>query len=135
GFEVENALAAIGAAWAAGAPKDVLVRGAATFSSDLSKSPARFNVFDLRGATVIVDYGHNPDALRAMIDALQAFPNERRAALFSASGDRRDEDILQIGRMLGDAFDRVILYEDTDLYKRQPGDIIALLRRGLAEGG
>ena len=84
--------------------------------------------------TVDPDTGERDvDALRAMIEALKMFPNERRAALYSSSGDRRDGDIVTMGELLGNAFDRVILYEDpTDMYERKPGEIVALLRQGLA---
>jgi cyanophycin synthetase len=132
-FEVENALAALGAAWAMGVPKERIVERARCFTSDMTKVPSRFNLLELRGATVIVDYGHNTHALRAMIEALKMFPHERRAALYSSSGDRRDHDIVTMGQLLGDAFDRVILYEDpSDMYERKPGEIVALLRQGLA---
>ena len=135
-FEVENALAAIGAAWAMGVAKEHIVERARCFASDIANVPGRFNILELRGATVIVDYGHNTHALRAMIEALAMFPNERRAALYSSSGDRRDSDIVTMGELLGNAFDRVILYEDpTDMYERQSGEIIALLRQGLALAG
>jgi cyanophycin synthetase len=131
-FEVENALAALGAAWAMGVPKERIVERARCFASDMTKVPSRFNILELRGATVIVDYGHNTHALRAMIDALAVFPHERRAALYSSSGDRRDSDIVTMGELLGNAFDRVITYEDpTDMYERKPGEIMALLRQGL----
>lgn len=132
-FEVENALAALGAAWAMNVPKERIVERARCFASDMTKVPSRFNILELRGATVIVDYGHNTHALRAMIEALAMFPHEHRAALYSSSGDRRDSDILTMGELLGNAFDRVILYEDpTDMYERKPGEIVALLRLGLA---
>jgi len=133
-FEVENALAAIGAAWAMGLDWETIANQARSFVPDLTRVPTRFNVFDVRGATVIVDFGHNVDALRAVIESLKTFPNERRAAVFSSSGDRRDEDIERMGELLGEAFDRVVLYEDTDLYERAPGTIVELLRKGLSRG-
>jgi hypothetical protein len=39
-----------------------------------------------------------------------------------------------MGELLGESFDRVILYEDDDIYDRPPGEVIALLRRGMAHG-
>jgi len=135
-FEVENALAALGAAWAMGVPKERIVERARCFASDMTKVPSRFNILELKGATVIVDYGHNTHALRAMIEALEMFPHERRAALYSSSGDRRDSDIIKMGEFLGNAFDRVITYEDpSDMYERKPGEIMALLRKGLESAG
>ena len=133
-FEVENTLASIGAALALGVEPAIIEERASNFAADLETIPTRFNVFETRGATVIVDFGHNPDALRAVVAALDSFPQKRRVAVYSSAGDRRDEDIISMGEMLGNAFDRVTLYEDTDRYKRAPGETIALLRKGLAKG-
>src|SRR5262249_41433824 len=56
-----------------------------------------------------------------------------RTAVYSAAGDRRDADLLRQAELLGDAFDRVILYEDGNCTRgRKPGEIIGLFRRGLA---
>jgi cyanophycin synthetase len=52
--------------------------------------------------------------------------------VYSTAGDRRDEDIIEQGKLLGAAFDRVILYEDHYLRGRPSGQIIGLLRQGLA---
>jgi cyanophycin synthetase len=82
----------------------------------------------------VVDYGHNPSALKGVLDALQGFPNKRRTAVYSAAGDRRDGDMIRQGQLLGHHFDRVILYEGDYVRGRQPGDIIQLFREGLALG-
>ena len=133
-FQIENTLAAIAAAWSMGVDLATIAERARTFSAGLECDPVRFNVLQHNGATVIVDYGHNVDALRAVIPALDTFPNQHRIALFSSSGDRRDQDIIEMGALLGDAFDRVILYEDSDRYDRPPGAITVLLREGLKSG-
>ncbi|MBV8228904.1 MAG: hypothetical protein JO329_02860, partial [Planctomycetaceae bacterium] len=86
------------------------------------------------GATVIVDYGHNPSAVAALIEALEVFPHERRLIVFSAEGDRRDEHILRQMELLGEAFDTVILYEYPDRRGRAEGEILALLHQGLVTG-
>jgi cyanophycin synthetase len=97
-----------------------------SFSAQMDKVPARFNVFDIAGATVIVDYGHNPSSLQAILTAMQQFPQQVRTAVYSVAGDRRDCELL------GGAFDRVILYEDHYLRGRPQGEIVGLLRSGLA---
>jgi cyanophycin synthetase len=51
--------------------------------------------------------------------------------VYSAAGDRRDCDMIRQGELLGDAFDRVILYEDHYARGRADGEIISLFRRGL----
>ena len=59
GFQVENSLAAIAAAWSLGIPLDVIRARAESIAADIDKVPARFNVLEIEGATVVVDYGHN----------------------------------------------------------------------------
>jgi cyanophycin synthetase len=131
-FQVENALASAAAAWALGIPRDAIRAGLESFAADLEKVPGRFNLLEIRGATVIVDYGHNVSALNALIEAIEQFPQERRTIVYSAAGDRRDCDMVRQGELLGSAFDRVILYEDHYLRGRAEGEIMNLFRQGLA---
>ncbi len=131
GFQVENVLAAVGAAWALGLDWDVVRRGLATFVSNASTAPGRFNVYGYNGATVIADYGHNPDAIRALVGAIETIPAGRRSVVISAAGDRRDEDIREQTEILGASFDDVLLYEDACQRGRADGEVLALLRAGL----
>jgi cyanophycin synthetase len=134
GFQIENAMAAVAAAWACGIDWSVIRRGAATFQSDRRSVPGRFNIMEHRGATVIVDYGHNPDAMRALVRAVEAMPlgdGGRRSVVISGAGDRRDEDIRGQTQILGAAFDDVVLFQDACQRGRADGEVLALLREGL----
>ena len=133
GFQVENAMAAIGAAWALGLDWNTIRLGLATFVSDVGTAPGRFNVFDYRGATLVADYGHNPDAIAALTQAVSALPAKKRWVVISGAGDRRDEDIRGQTEILGEAFDGVILYEDACQRGRADGEVLKLLRHGLAK--
>lgn len=130
-FQVENVMAAMAAAWGAGLAWDAVRRGLASFSGDTDNVPGRFNVMSYRGATVIADYGHNPDAMRALVAAVEAMPAQRRSVVISGAGDRRDEDIREQTKILGDAFDDVLLYQDACQRGRADGEVIRLLREGL----
>ena len=59
-------------------------------------------------------------------------PAVRRSVVISGAGDRRDEDIRQQTEILGEAFDDVILYQDACQRGREDGEVIGLLREGLA---
>lgn len=131
-FQVENVMAAIAAVWALGLDWATVRRGLASFVSDAATVPGRFNVFDYRGATLIADYGHNPDAIVALVQAVEAMPGKQRTAVISAAGDRRDEDIRHQSQLLGAVFDRLVLYEDACQRGRAPGETLTLLREGLA---
>lgn len=132
GFQVENTLAAVAAAWATGIAWDAIRLGLKTFVGESDNAPGRFNVFDYKGATVIADYGHNPDAIQALVNAVESMPAKRRSVVISGAGDRRDEDIRDQTRILGKAFDDVLLYEDQCQRGRTEGEVVALLREGLA---
>jgi len=131
GFQIENAMAAIGAAWGAGLDWAAVRRGLLSFVSDAGTTPGRFNVLDYRGATLIADYGHNPDAMRALVGAVDAMPGQRRLVVISGAGDRRDEDLREQTVILGAAFDEVLLYQDAAQRGRADGEVLALLRQGL----
>ncbi|MGB7503767.1 MAG: cyanophycin synthetase, partial [Azonexus sp.] len=133
GFQVENAMAAIATGWALGYAWEVIERTLGGFVSDAQTAPGRFNVFDYKGATLIADYGHNPDAIQALVNAIENMPARRRSVVISGAGDRRDDDIRQQTEILGDAFDDVILYQDACQRGREDGEVIALLRAGLAD--
>ena len=58
-------------------------------------------------------------------------PANRRSVVISGAGDRRDQDIIEQTRILGTAFDDVILYQDACQRGRADGEVLALLRKGL----
>jgi cyanophycin synthetase len=132
-FQVENVLAAAAAAWALELPPDAVRDGLETFTGDARQLPGRCNAFAVGAATVLADYAHNPSALAALVAALDCYPHRRRCLVFTGC-NRRDADVIDMGAIAGDAFDRVILYADRDNSDRRDGELNALLRRGLASG-
>jgi cyanophycin synthetase len=121
----------VGAAWALDLDWEQITGALASFISDSGTAPGRFNLFDYKGATLIADYGHNPDAIQALIKAVDSMPAKRRSVVISGAGDRRDVDITRQTELLGDAFDEVVLYQDQCQRGREDGEVIALLRQGL----
>ncbi|HEY7422958.1 MAG TPA: Mur ligase family protein [Gemmataceae bacterium] len=133
GFQVENALASAAAAWVLGVPCEVILAGLESFVADFEHTPARFNLFDFNGATVVLDYGHNTSSLASLIETFEPLPHKFRSAVYSAAGDRRNTDMIRQGELLGDAFDRVILFEEENCIRGRPhGEINAIFRQGLA---
>lgn len=130
-FQVENALAAIAAAWSLGLSHEQILKPVSTFVSDIEHVPGRFNIIKAKGATLILDYGHNASSLEAIIDTLDYFSPPHRTIVYSTAGDRRDSDIILQGLLLGEAFDTVILYEGHYMRGRQKGEIITLFRKGM----
>ncbi|ANN77077.1 cyanophycin synthetase [Bordetella flabilis] len=134
-FQIENVLAAVGAAWALGVPADIIRVGIETFDVERADAPWQFTLVERGRATVVVDGAHNAAALRALIAAAERFPASRRRVVYGAGKDRRDEDLLEQGRLLGDAFDQVVLYDDATVTSRRPAGQARALLRGGAQAG
>ena len=130
-FQIENVMAAVGAGWVPGLDWAVIHAGVAGFVNNTQTAPGRFNLFNYRNVTLIADYGHSPDAIQALVSAINNIPSKKRSVVISAAGDRRDEDIRRQTRILGDAFDEVVLYQDQCQRGRADGEVLTLLREGL----
>jgi len=134
-FQIENVLAAVATGWALGISNDLIRAGIVTFDVGQVDVPGRFTLFERQGATVIVDDAHNAPALEALAAALDRFPSERRMLVFGAGVQRRDEDLIQQGKIIGKSFDRVFLCEDHSVRRDLPdAEARALLKKGLYEG-
>jgi cyanophycin synthetase len=92
-FQVQNALAATAAAWAAGLNPAMIGRALTTFKSDIKMSPGRFNLLEFKGVEVIFDYGHNQAALKALTEAITALEPRKTIHVIGLPGDRRDDDL------------------------------------------
>ena len=113
---VQNAMAAAAAAHAAGAHLHDIRQGLRSFTTSIYQAPGRLNVFDLDGVKVIIDYAHNAAGLETLGDfverlAADATTSERpgeaswtanlRVAVVATAGDRRDEDMRELGQGRG----------------------------------
>lgn len=132
-FQVENALAATAAAWSLGVAPGRIRGALTTFLRYPNECPGRWNLFRIGEATVVLDYAHNLSALEALLEALDGLPSRRRTVVFSGL-DREDPVLIEIGRILGDGFDRVVLVRDRGIRDRAEGQLSRLLRRGLEKG-
>ena len=134
-FQRENVLAAAVSAYVRGMRYDDIRAGLLSFFPSPSLTPGRLNVIRLSsGARAVVDYAHNPAAVEGLLELVLRMPAERRVGIIGMPGDRRDEDIREVGRLCA-RFDHVILKEDADRRGRAPGEVAELLREGLGAGG
>jgi cyanophycin synthetase len=134
-FNVQNALAAAAMATVMGVNLDQIRQGLRTFDTTFFQAPGRLNVYDKHPFQVIVDYAHNPAAMRAMADLVHGLRKKRSIGVIAAPGDRRDEDIRELGAIAASAFDHLILREDTGRRGRKAGEVVRLLREGAAASG
>jgi cyanophycin synthetase len=110
--------------------------GLRTFDTTFFQAPGRMNLYDEHSFKVILDYGHNPAAVEAMcqlVDRLDVVG--RRLCVIAVPGDRRDQDIFEIGRIAAGRFDRYICRRDDQLRGRRPDEVPQLLREALMSNG
>ncbi|HEX4661341.1 MAG TPA: cyanophycin synthetase [Streptosporangiaceae bacterium] len=129
---VANALAAVAACRGIGVSAKDIRRALATFSPG-ETNPGRGNVYLAAGSPVIMDYGHNAEALDATGRMISNVWGGRPTAAVTLPGDRRDDLIIRSAEAIAAWFGRVIVYEDTDKRGRAPGEmtdiIICAMRR------
>ncbi len=131
---VQNAMFAAALAYNMGVGLDDIRHGLRTFDTTYFQAPGRMNIYDEHPFKVILDYGHNAAAVRAMCDLVQRFEaGGRRIVVLAAPGDRRDEDIREIARTAAGHFDHYICKRDDHLRGREPGEVPQLLRNTLLE--
>ncbi|MDB5747448.1 MAG: cphA [Massilia sp.] len=128
-FNIANALAAAAALAAAGFGRPEIAAGLSSFVSDNKHNPLRSNVFDVDGVTVIVDYAHNAAAYAAVAETARAMTRGRVVGVVATPGDRRDVDIVNMGRVCGAGFDELVVFEVLNR-GRPDGQTAALLARG-----
>ena len=134
-FNVANALAATAACHAVGVPDETICRALATFNPTVGQLPGRMNLFEVARYHVLIDYGHNESALRALAEVLPELAKGGRILnVGSASGNRRDEDLRGFGKALASMYDVVYLC-DPDRRGRDAGEVPRLVREGLLEAG
>jgi len=133
---VQNAMFAALMAHAQGIKADTIRQGLRTFDTSYFQAPGRLNVFDQLPFKVILDYGHNPAAVAAMCALVQKLEvTGKRTLVLGAPGDRRNEDMEAMCRIVAPVFDHVIVREDDDRRGRAPLEVAKILEQGLLAAG
>ncbi len=133
-FQRENILAAILAAYVQGMRYDDIRAGLLSFFPSPSLTPGRLNLVRVGNGRILVDYAHNPAAIAGLLEFVGGLDANRRIGIITAPGDRRDEDMLTIGRLAA-KLDHVIVRDDKYRRGRAPGEISRIIAQGLREGG
>jgi UDP-N-acetylmuramyl tripeptide synthase len=134
---IENAAAAALAAASAGLPLPAIRDTLARFGVRPQDNPGRLERWPYRGATVLVDYAHNPDGLAQLLQVARALQPRRLGLLLGQAGNRDDAAITELARTAAAAGpDRVLVKELPQMLRgRALGEVPALLQRALAAAG
>jgi cyanophycin synthetase len=148
-MNVQNALAAAAAAFAAGAPLHDIRQGLRSFSTNYYLSPGRLNEVEVNGVQVLVDYCHNAPGMKMLGDFVDRIGESlasttdlgrpSRIGVVATAGDRRDDDMRELGAVAAQHFDVLVVREDEALRGRERGETADLVaegvRKSMANGG
>lgn len=136
-FNVQKALAAAAMAWGAGAPPAAIGEALGSFRSTFEQNPGRMNLHEEHGFRVILDYAHNPEALRALGRVVSALKpaGQRSICMVSIPGDRREADIREMGEVGAEHFDILVFRETPDNRGRGKGEVMRLMTEGALAAG
>jgi cyanophycin synthetase len=105
--------------------------GLQTFIPSESLTPGRLNFFKFKNITILADFAHNPHGLKLLGDFISKLDYPLRIGIISGTGDRRDEDIRELGEISAHYFDEIIIRCDKNLRGRTADEIINLLKEGI----
>ncbi len=130
-FQIQNALAATAGAWGAGLNPAMMIRALTTFTTSEDMVPGRFNLLDRNGVEIVVDYGHNAAALKALGQALFTLTPKKTLMILNLPGDRRDQELVQTLQATLPFVQSYIFHDAYDLRGRAPQEVPKLLQSTL----
>jgi cyanophycin synthetase len=78
----------------------------------------------------LIDYAHNPAGYEAVGGFVGNWQGEK-VGVIGGPGDRRDDDLILLGKLSARMFDRIIVKEDKDTRGRQRGEVADLILKGI----
>ena len=130
-FNIENAMAACGAAIGLGVDYAIIQQGLMSFYSDENQNPGRFNQYFVNDVMVILDYGHNIASYKAVFSSLKNLEHNKLIGVIGAPGDRLDSFILEVGKYEGENLDYIFIKENEDKRCRTKGEVADIVEKGV----
>ncbi len=132
---IQNILAAVGAAWALGIPGVEIGQSLSNFYSSQDHNPGRLNIYQVESFKVMIDYGHNAAGIEQIVSLARKLKPRRLVGVIAVPGDRPDDSIHKVGMVAGNGFDYLFVREDFDLRGRCPGQVAQTLKEGALKSG
>ncbi len=130
-FMIQNILPTVLAGFIRGFKIEEIRLALETFIPSPTQTPGRLNIFSFRNFEVMIDYAHNPAGFEAIGKFLERVEATEKVGVIAGVGDRRDEDIMSLGRLSAKIFDEIILRQDKNLRGRSDTEIIDLMVKGI----
>ncbi|MFN0030591.1 MAG: cyanophycin synthetase [Flavobacteriales bacterium] len=132
-FNIANVLPCLLAGFVRGFDIEDMRSALQTFIPSPAQTPGRMNMFHFKNFTVMVDYAHNTHGFMAISDFLKKVDASPKVGVIAGVGDRRDEDIINLGKVAAGMFDEIVIRQDKNLRGRTEDAIIELMTQGIHE--
>jgi cyanophycin synthetase len=132
-FMIYNVLAATLASYVYGFTIEDIKMNLETFIPSAAQTPGRMNIFEFKDYKVLIDFAHNADGFKGIKEFLTTIDSPNKIGIITGTGDRRDDDIRDMGRLSAQMFDHIIIRQDKYLRGRQADEIVNLLVEGIKE--
>jgi cyanophycin synthetase len=130
-FMIANVLPAILAAFVRDTKIEDIRVALETFIPSPAQTPGRMNLFHFKNFQILVDYAHNAHGFNAVKNFLSRVDATPKVGIIAGVGDRRDEDIRELGKLAAEMFDKIIIRQDKNLRGRTEDEIINLMHEGI----
>lgn len=132
---IQNVLAAIGAAWALGFNTEQICQGINNFDLLSSDNKGRLDYYEVNGVKVIFDYAHNPAGIREVLRTVKQIKHGKIIGCIGLPGDRTDNIVRAFAGEAARDLDLAIIKEDQDLRGRKAGEVAGIIARELIDKG
>jgi cyanophycin synthetase len=132
-FMIENVLAATLASFLWGFRPEDIKLSLETFIPSAAQTPGRMNIFNFKDFRFMVDFAHNPDGFIGIKEFLKHIDSPYKLGLIAGTGDRRDDDIREIGRLAADMFDHIMIRQENHTRGRTKENVVGLVIEGIKE--
>ena len=88
-------------------------------------------MFNFKNFKFLADFAHNPAGMQLLCDFVSKIDGTPKVGIISGTGDRRDEDIKELGAISAKYFDEIIIRQDKNLRGRTAENIVELLVEGI----
>ena len=132
-FMIYNVLAATLATYVYGFTIEDIKLNLETFIPSAAQTPGRMNIFEFKEYKVLIDFAHNADGFKGIKEFLTTVESPHKIGIITGTGDRRDDDIRDMGRISAEMFDHIIIRQDKFLRGRKAEDIVKLLVEGILD--
>ncbi len=134
-FMIQNVLAATLACFVHKVSLEDIRVGLTTFTPSTAQTPGRMNFIEIKDFTVLMDFAHNPAGIKGLQKFINQLSYKTRTGILSGVGDRRDEDLREMGKLAAETFDNLIIRRGDYLRGRTEENVINLLQEGIGESG